>query len=558
MSDAVPVDVAPPAAHAVPGALAGVAAARRPPPPRTPGPEHFAGHPTVGTFFFDSTPLGGKSTFCTGSVVHTAVKDIVLTAGHCGLGLEKATHRIFVPQYVSGKPAADQPYGVFPVTRVYIDPRYEANTKKPVSDLDLAFTQTDPDSHGRQVEDVTGALTFTPATSYTHHVTVLGYPSVERVNPRHSLIRCPVTTSQLPGFRQMSMVCTGFYGGVSGGPWIEDYDPANGTGKVIGNTGGYNGGGNDTNDDWVTYAPLYGKDAQDLFTDAAAHRTVSPRPPYHPALARASWKHAVQMTAGYYTGGSAGGKRRMDLIVRWDDGKVTLYQGGDTNDPARPFAAEFQLAPRKSIWTNALSITSVNTGGAADGLAVRWSDGEMTLYTSVDAKGFHGEKQLAPAKTALWRDDARLMAGGRFAPGGNRDDLLVTWKDGHVSLFTDLAANTLKKQTQIVAKNTTWPYAGQLTTGSFTGKSTDDVIVRWSDGETTLYPGLTAKGMPAETKLRPAKSDWKDATVITAGAFTTNTSANDILARWNDGHLSLFTGIEANGLHNETQLTPAN
>lgn len=278
---------------------------------------------------------------------------------------------------------------------------------------------------------------------------------------------------------------------------------------------------------------------------------------YSPAFTAAPWRDAVRVTAGYFTGGTAGGKRRMDLVVGWDDGEVTLYQGGDSNDPAHPFAAEYRLAPRKSIWAKAISITSVNTGGGTDGLVVRWSDGEMTLYTSVDAKGFHGEKRLAPAKTALWRDDARLMTGGRFTPGGKRDDLLVTWKDGHVSLFTDLAAGGLNKQTQIVAKNTTWPHAGALTTGSFTGKSTDDVIVRWSDGETTLYPGLTAKGLPAETRIRPAKSAWKNATVIAAGAFTTNTAANDILVRWNDGHLSLFTGVDADGLHNEIPLTPA-
>ncbi|GAQ51117.1 hypothetical protein a10_00896 [Streptomyces acidiscabies] len=49
-------------------------------------------------------------------------------------------------------------------------------------------------------------------------------------------------------------------------------------------------------------------------------------------------------------------------------------------------------------------------------------------------------------------------------PGGNRDDLLVTFKDGHVSLFTDLAANGLGKQTQITPTNAVWPHAGQLTT----------------------------------------------------------------------------------------------
>ncbi|GAQ51116.1 trypsin-like serine peptidase [Streptomyces acidiscabies] len=304
MVDAVPAEAAPPAAHAVPHTLDGRTAGRTAP-AGTPNPEHFAGHSTVGTFFFDSKPLGGRSTFCTGSVVHTAAKDIVLTAGHCALGMVKATHRIFVPKYVSGKPAAAQPYGVFPVTRLYIDPRYEANTKKPVSDLDLAFVQAGSDGRGRKVEDVTGALTFTPSTGYARKVAVLGYPGADSVNPQHAPIRCPVVTTRLAGYGQLSMACTGFYGGVSGGPWIEGYDPVRGTGRVIGVTGGYNGGGNDTNDHWVSYAPLFGKDAKALFDDAAAHRTVSPRPPYRPPtldLTPTTWKHAVGMAAGYYTG----------------------------------------------------------------------------------------------------------------------------------------------------------------------------------------------------------------------------------------------------------------
>jgi hypothetical protein len=264
--------------------------------------------------------LGGKSTYCTGSVVHTAAHDIVLTAGHCGRGLQRATHRIFVPQYRDGLSAANQPRGVFAVSQTYIDPRYAANTKKPTSDLDLAFAQVDPNSRGK-VEDVTGALTFTPTTKYTHKVTVIGYPSSESVNAKHQAIRCPVTTSRLPGYRQVRMTCTGFYGGVSGGPWIEDYNRSTGTGKVVGNTGGYNGGGNDANDDWVTYAPIYGKDAKDLFNDAAAHRTVGARPPYQPSTdspvlpgSAGTWTHARTITAGDFTGSN-----RFDLMVCWSD-----------------------------------------------------------------------------------------------------------------------------------------------------------------------------------------------------------------------------------------------
>ncbi len=185
----------------------------------------------------------------------------------------------------------------------------------------------------------------------------------------------------------------------------------------------------------------------------------------------------------------------MDLIVVWGDGEVTLYQGGYGNDPARPFAAEHQLKPGKSVFTQAVNVTGIDAGGGTDGVVVRWSDGEMTLYTSVDAKGFHGEKQLAAPSSAEWKDDARQLTGGRFAANGLRDDLLVSFKDGHVSVFV-LAVNGLKKQTQPVAKNNTWPAAEVLASGSFTGKATDDLLVRWIDGETTIYPGMTGTSLP--------------------------------------------------------------
>ncbi|MFE1916185.1 trypsin-like serine protease [Streptomyces anandii] len=304
-----------------------------------------------------------------------------------------------------------------------------------------------------------------------------------------------------------------------------------------------------------------GTDAAETRTGAVAARADDlaswvQQVAYAPVFAKAPWKHAVRMTAGYYTG-SAGGSRRMDVIVVWDDGEVTLYQGGDGSDAAHPFSGEYQLKPEKSIFTHAVDVTSVNTGGGTDGVVVRWDDGEMTLYNTVDAKGFHGEKQLAPPKNATWRDDARLLTGGRFTAGGGRDDLLVDWKDGHVSLFSDLGANGLKKQTQVVAKNTTWTSATQLATGSFTGKDTDDLLVRWIDGETTIYPGMTGK-LPGEIQIRPQKSYWTNAAAITAGALTGDTSADDILVRWNDGHVSYFTGVDAKGLHTEIHLTPAN
>ncbi|WP_269853124.1 S1 family peptidase [Streptomyces sp. RPT161] len=276
---------------------------------------------------------------------------------------------------------------------------------------------------------------------------------------------------------------------------------------------------------------------------------------YSSTFAKAPWKYAQQMTAGYYTGGSAGGTRHMDLIVQWIDGEVTLYQGADGNDPARPFAAEYRLAPSKGAWAKAVSIDSANfTGGNTDGLIVRWDDGKLTQYTTVDAHGFHGEKQLA-APNATWKN-ARQMTVGRYTPGGRRDDLVVVWKDGETSLYTDLAANGVKRETQLAKPNTTWTYADQITSGEFAGKTTGDLLVRWKDGETTIYPGLTTKGLPGEMKIEKAKSAWANATVVAAGAFTTNTVPNDVLVRWNTGRLTLYPGVDATGLHDEIPLAP--
>ena len=46
--------------------------------------------------------------------------------------------------------------------------------------------------------------------------------------------------------------------------------------------------------------------------------------------------------------------------------------------------------------------------------------------------------------------------------------------------------------------------------------------------------------------------------MVTAGAFTTNPAADDILVRWSDGHVSLFPGVDTKGLHDEVQLAPPN
>ncbi|MGV9259482.1 trypsin-like serine peptidase [Streptomyces sp. NPDC003703] len=548
MDSAVAIDAAP----AVTGtaSIAQRAAGNLAAPSGTPDSEHFPGHSVVGTFFFDGKPLGGPTTYCTGSVVHTAAKDIVLTAGHCGLGLQSASHRIFVPQYRVGSSAPEQPYGVFPVAQIYLDKRYASNTKTDTSDLDLAFAQVDATSRGK-VEDVTGALTFTPTSSYNHKVTVIGYPGSGAVNPDHVPVRCPVTTSQLPGFRQMRMTCKGFHGGVSGGPWIEDYDSTTGTGKVIGNTGGYNGGGNDANVDWVTYAPVYGADAQDLFDHAAAHQQVATKPPYagsgdpHLPGTASTWQHAELVASGDFrqTGHS-------DMIVVWTDGEVTLYPGNGRGG----YDNERQLLAANGTWQHAETVTAGDfTGSNQFDLLVRWVDGEVTLYGDVGSKGLNwdGTQMIKPNDT--WRN-ATQIAAGRFAASQYVTDLIVRWTDGELSLYTNVSAGTFGQEHKLKDPNRTWKDATLLTSGEFSGNQKWDLMVRWTDGELDNYVGTTASGLGQEQRILNPNGTWTHDMAMATGNYTANGRTDDLLIRWSDGETTMYTDTGATRLGTERML----
>ncbi|MFK8844583.1 S1 family peptidase [Streptomyces sp. Ac-502] len=307
----------------------------------------------------------------------------------------------------------------------------------------------------------------------------------------------------------------------------------------------------------------FGTDPAETRTDAVDSRVddlndwVS-KVRYRSVFPNAPWGKATHVASGYFTGGSAGGTRHMDLIVRWTDAEMTLYQGGDDKDAKHPFVAEYRLAApntpkKKSTWDYARQITGAGFGNGSDGLVVRWVDGEVTQYTHVDKNGFHGEKMLA--KSADWTKAAQITAG-RYTANAQRDDLLVVWNDGHVTLHPDLDTNGVKPAAQkvLVKANTTWPHATQITSGEFTGKKTADLLVRWSDGEATIYPGINTAGLHGEIQIRPAKSPWTGATVVGAGAFVANDRPNDVIVRWADQSLGIYPGVDAQGTHGEVKL----
>ncbi|MFB8175358.1 FG-GAP-like repeat-containing protein [Streptomyces sp. NPDC055966] len=542
MADAPPLDDAR-TAPTGPGAAA--AAAGRP------QGTLFPGSPLVGTFFGSDGP-SGTTWHCTGSVMDTAARSIVLTAAHCGLSMRG--DYLFVPKFVKGAGPDQQPYGIFHIQHLFTDPRYvpdqgSTTTKKPVSDLDTAFARVSANQRGQSLQDaVGGGLTFTPAPGYTNrNVTVVGYPSYGH-NSAGQAVKCTVPTTQLPGYRQMSMTCGGYYGGVSGSPWITDYDDNARTGHVIGDLGGYNGGGNDANVDYISYAPAFGDDAARLLGAAVANQDLrTDLPPYQGLQdplpgGGARWRRATLLASADYTG-----DRRGDLLTVWSDGGITLHPG----DGKGGFGSEQRLLKANSTWTHARTVTGGDfTGDGRADLLVRWSDGEATLYPAVGGAGLGREVRMAAPRSA-WQNAVQITSG-QFDGGKGASDLLVRWSDGRLTLYTGVAAGTFGPARQLLKANGTWTRAALLTGGSF-GDS-GGFLVRWTDGSLDAYTGTSAAGPGTRSRVLGANGTWTHAQVMTTGDVTADHRADDLLVRWSDGETTLYADTTAKALGKENTL----
>ncbi|MBH1938391.1 trypsin-like serine protease [Streptomyces sp. AV19] len=494
------------------------------------------GIPSVGTFFA-AGPSG--ATYCSASVVRSAGKNLVLTAGHCAKSLKADGRTIFVPQFRKGKDAAHQPFGVFPVQRVFMDPRYRSNSKQADSDLDFAFVRVGPNAQRAKVESRTGGLRLTNTPRWTSTVTVYGYPKSK--NPGQQAVSCTVDTSRAPKFRQLKMECGGFYGGVSGGPWIANYDAKRKTGDVIGNVGGYNGGGDDQNHDWVSYSPVYDREIQALYADAVAGRAPSRGPlrslsgPRLPESAR-TMSFARHLAAGEFTGDG-----REDLVVVWRDGEATLYPG----DGKGGFGAGRQLMRKHSAWERIQTITAGDfTGNGRSDLMVVWTDtkgkptGKVSVFADGSASG-PGKEHVVAKSGSMWKDASRITAGKYTS--GRANDVAVVWRDGEVTLHTGASGSGTGKERRLAASGPTWKGAAALTTGQFSGGAAR-LVVRWGDGQ--LQTVAATKDLKSRATLMSANRAYRGDSPMVAGAFTAPAGrADDLLVRWaGKGETALYAG----------------
>ncbi|MBV9022550.1 MAG: trypsin-like serine protease [Streptomycetaceae bacterium] len=204
----------------------------------------------------DDSPL------CSGSVVHSPGADIVITAAHCVYSDGTWNTGLSVSPGTTG---GRNQHGTWNVDRIWVDPRYMQGDER----YDYAFLRVSrPD--GSEIEDVVGGNTLTVNEPFhLDKVTTTGYPNSN--NPGDQQITCTMGTYQSGAHDQYrEMRCGGYYGGVSGGPWVL-LTPGAKTGALIGIIGGYNGGGpsdDDAHADAISYSPYFTEDTMSLYQQA--------------------------------------------------------------------------------------------------------------------------------------------------------------------------------------------------------------------------------------------------------------------------------------------------
>ncbi|MGW1373841.1 hypothetical protein ACWD6P_06100 [Streptomyces sp. NPDC002446] len=186
----------------------------------------------------------------------------------------------------------------------------------------------------------------------------------------------------------------------------------------------------------------------------------------------------------------------------------------------------------------------------------------MTLYKDVDeTTKLRNEIRLRP-RGSFWTR-AHGIAAGRFGGGNARaDDLLVRWSDGHVSVYTNVDGNGLHAEQKLLPAGKTWTYARDIAAGDFSGSAGgQDLLVRWVDGEVSVYEDAAGRKLTTERQLRKPKSAWRNAAVVTVGALGGGGGAagraDDVVARWPDGKLAVNADSSGKGLGRERVLVPS-
>ncbi|WP_159042318.1 hypothetical protein [Streptomyces sp. H021] len=140
----------------------------------------------------------------------------------------------------------------------------------------------------------------------------------------------------------------------------------------------------------------------------------------------------------------------------------------------------------------------------------------------------------------MWKNYADVITAGDYA-GTNTCDLMVKWVDGEVTIYPDVSQNTklptaldqhLPNEINLAAADSVFKYARGSATGKYGGNQwPDDLIARWSDGELTKYTDTDGDGLHAEEQLAAPNDLWQTASLMTGSDLDGDSNGTSPAAR---------------------------
>jgi hypothetical protein len=252
-------------------------------------------------------------------------------------------------------------------------------------------------------------VTLHSAQLAQRNVTLIGFPGGSKAP-----LVCPSATTKGFDGRFLEIACDNFAPGVSGGPFLRNFDGKRG--DIIGVIGGYKTGG--SRDD-ISCSSQFDSDVVRL-CNQAVNDYEPDTPKGADGLGDAKlWRHAMGAASGtFHTESQKFGDS--DVIVRWSDGEMTLYPGDQNQGFYTGCKAgqpcEVQLAGPNDFWSEYADVTTAGeyTGSNAYDLMVKWVDGEVTIYKDIDQKR-HGNCGRAACGSPGMRSEltapAKIPAG---------------------------------------------------------------------------------------------------------------------------------------------------
>ena len=182
---------------------------------------------------------GGRQRLCSATLVASRSRSVVVTAAHCvytppqvaGATIAPPGQRGWVEstQFVPGADGQEQPFGVWEVEQIAVDPRWQTDGD-PVHDV--AFLRLAA-RDGQLAGDVLGAQGIGEAPEQPPGpLSAIGYPAAGRFTG-DEVLRCSADQPEVePGLGGDYTIPCDMTEGSSGGPWLADLDESSGLGVV--------------------------------------------------------------------------------------------------------------------------------------------------------------------------------------------------------------------------------------------------------------------------------------------------------------------------------------